>query len=53
MALFGHSGSHTAQLMHSSVIIKAMKKPPYQFIADVPGVSTSSWLEQLSVFFAC
>jgi hypothetical protein len=24
MALFGHSGSHTSQLMHSSVIIKAM-----------------------------
>jgi hypothetical protein len=24
MAALGHSGSHTSQLMHSSVIIKAM-----------------------------
>jgi hypothetical protein len=27
MALFGHSGSHTSQLMHSSVIINAIDPP--------------------------
>ena len=28
MASFGHSGSHTSQLMHSSVIISATDEDP-------------------------
>lgn len=52
MAWFGHSGSQTSQLMHSSVIFKAILFPQKNMFLIYPDFAKDSSNKQKIIYYA-